>query len=97
MVCENLLMCFNAGRASYFDPFFLGDQVKIDRMPADFMTSLVSAGTLGTVEIGDTDRPMQPRHRYDRFEPAFFAALAAHYRIVLQTPTVSIWERKTTP
>ena len=97
VVCENLLMCFNAGRASYFDPFFLGDQVKIDRMPADFMTSLVSAGTLGTVEIGDTDRPMQPRHRYDRFEPAFFAALAAHYQIVLQTPTVSIWERKTTP
>ncbi len=94
VVCDNLLLCVEAGKPSYFDPYFLRDQMKIGRMPSDAMSNLVLTGTLGAVEIGDTNQPVQAKHRYERFPAAFFAALPMHYRIVLHTPVMTIWLRR---
>jgi hypothetical protein len=88
-LCENLLMCAQAGKPSAFNPYYVLDQIRLNRIDAREITAMAAAQRFGAVEIGDTDLP-EPVHRI-RFTPAFLQALCQNYRIALRTPAFTIW------
>ncbi len=88
VVCENLLMCFRAGRTSAFDPFFALDQIRIGARDGGAIAALAASCRLGAVQFGDADVP-EPASRV-RFSPAFLAAVAKNYRPRLRTPEFQV-------
>ena len=91
VVCENLLMCFRAGRASAFDSYFVAmDQIEVGKVPDAEITGMVNSRKLGALEIGDTNLPA--RKKQIRFTKSFMADLHSNYRLAMQTPQFSIWE-----
>ncbi|MFT8368342.1 MAG: hypothetical protein ABF646_06290 [Acetobacter papayae] len=93
VVCENLLMCVDAGKISLFDPYFLRGQIKKGLYPQDMMEKLLALPTTQAIEIGDTSNPVNPKYRYDRIPAKVYTWLTAHYKLAYQTPTVAIWVR----
>lgn len=95
VVCENLLMCFDADRNSTFDPYFVMDQIKAGKMQDSEITDLVTHRNLSAVEIGDTNLPA--RQNPIRFTKSFMAALYDNYQLMIQTPQFSIWVPRQAP
>ena len=93
VVCENLLMCVDAGKTSLFDPYFLRGQIKKGLYPQDMMEKLLTLPTTQAIEIGDTNTPANPKYRYDRISATVYAWLTAHYELAYQTPATAIWVR----
>ncbi len=89
VVCENLLMCARAGHASAFYTYYVDSQIRLHRLPAAAVTSMVAQRRLQAVEVGTTDKPEALRRA--QFTPDFLAALKANYRLALQERAVSIW------
>lgn len=89
VLCENLLMCYAAGKPSAFDPFYVLDQIQMGRLDGCRIVELVESQRLGVVEIGDTDVPAPATRR--RFTGPFMQALAQRYKVVLRTPELAIW------
>ncbi|MGP8026844.1 MAG: ArnT family glycosyltransferase [Acidocella sp.] len=89
VVCENLLMCDEAGKPSAFDPYHVQDQINLGKLdPQDFV-AMVESQRFGAVEIGDID--LGNPKRTTRFSKAFLQALAQHYSPALRTPEIVIW------
>jgi len=88
VLCENLLMCYRAGKPSAFDPFFVLDQIKMGRIDACEIVDLVENQRLGAIEIGDMDAPEPPGRV--RFTGQFMQALSGRYKVVLRTPEFTI-------
>jgi hypothetical protein len=84
VLCENLLMCYRAGKTSAFNPFFVLDQIKTGTFSARTFVDMLENRQLAAVEIGDTD-VAEPPGRV-RFPASFKRALAACYRVALRTP-----------
>ena len=97
VVCENLLMCERAGKASAFDPYFARDQIRLGRINENDIIDLVKDRRLGMVEIGDYDRPEPPARTHARYTLLFLQALLENYDIALRTPEFTIWVPKTQP
>ncbi len=88
VVCENLLMCYRAGKASAFDPFFVHDQIGTGAIDPHVIADLAESCRLAAVQLGDADVPEPPGRV--RFTGGFERALAARYRVALRTPEFSI-------
>ena len=94
VVCENLLMCERAGKASAFDPYFVRDQIRLGRIKESDIVEPVKDRRLGMVEIGDYDRPEPPTRTHARYTMLFLQTLLANYTISLRTPEFTIWVPK---
>ena len=91
VLCENLLMCEQAGKASAFDPYFVVDQIKLGRIDEPAIVELVKSQRLGVVELGDVDGREPPARSRARFTKLFMQALLREYKICLQTPEFTLW------
>ncbi len=89
VVCENLLMCDEAGKPSAFDPYHVQDQIKLGRLDPGQFVAMVESQRLGAVEIGDVD--LANPNGTTRFSKAFLQALAQRYSVALRTPEILIW------
>ena len=75
VLCEDLLLCYDAGKALEFDPYYVRDQILIGRMREDDIVALPAAQHFAAVQMDGRSR--------GRFTPGFLEALAAHYQPVL--------------
>ena len=93
VLCENLLLCNDAGRAFDFDAYFALDQIKTGALPECDLIALLLAQRLSAVEIGapPDDRPPEPAARL-RFTRTFMQALLERYSPVLRTSHFTILE-----
>ncbi len=79
-ICEDLLLCYEAGKPLDYDPFFVKDQISIGRLKqADLLAMLVSHH-YAAIEIDGVAQPRIAARR--RFSVAFMRALASEYRLV---------------
>jgi len=88
VVCENLLMCYRAGKIPAFDPSFVMDQIVVGRINECEIVDMVETQRLSTVEFGDADVPAPATRQ--RFTKLFRQTVAERYRIALRTPEFSI-------
>lgn len=88
-VCEDLLLCAEAGKPSAFDPYHVQDQTALGHMSAQNFAAMAAQQRFGAIEFGDTDMAMPERSK--RFSPAFRQAVQAHYRIAFNTREMVIW------
>jgi hypothetical protein len=90
VLCENLLMCYQAGKQSAFDLYFVQDQIKTGRISEDGIVDLVASRRLAMVEIGDVDGPEPAARSRARFTGRFMQTLLKQYRVVLRTPEFTV-------
>jgi hypothetical protein len=95
VVCENLLLCVEAGKPSAFDAYHVQDQIAQGHMSDQDFAAMAAQQHFGAIEFGDIDMAMPERSK--RFSPAFRQAVQAHYRIALNTREMVIWVPATAP
>jgi hypothetical protein len=80
-LCEDLLLCFEAGKPFLYDPFFTMSMFKVGRAKEDELVALVDTRTFRTVQLdlntGNT--ALVPGER-PRFTARFVDALLRNYR-----------------
>ena len=80
-LCEDLLLCFEAGKPFLYDPFFTMSMSKVGRVKEDDLVALVENHTFRTVQLNLSSREpaLRPGER-PRFTARFMDALLRHYR-----------------
>ena len=88
-ICEDLLLCFRAGKPIGVDPFFVHDQIATGRLAEAAILRHLDPGRDTAIEIeGRVDRPNARR----RFTAAFMHRLFAHDRIVSDAGSHTVFE-----
>jgi hypothetical protein len=83
-LCEDLRVCFEAGKPFVYDAYFTKAQVKTRRLREADLIALVKNASFSTVQLTvDSQESLGPRER-DRFTAGFMEALLARYRIATQ-------------
>ena len=93
VICETILLCYQAGRTLDYDPYFVNDQVLIGRIRESEMLGMLTSHRYAAIEIDgvvDTASPLATSRR--RFTKAFMQTLSAEYRLVRTDGTYSIFE-----
>ncbi len=91
VLCEDLLLCFEAGRESAIDAYFVRDRVRMGRQSDAPLRALLREQRFGAVEIGAPDDRQLPvaRERL-RFTASFMQDLVQRYTPQLQTRAFSV-------
>jgi hypothetical protein len=79
-LCEDLLVCFEAGKPFLYDAYFANAMVKAGRLKEEELVALVEKASFRTVELDfplEQERLMEPHDR--RFTAGFLDALREHY------------------
>lgn len=92
VACEDLLLCFRAGRTSAFDAYYVLDQRELGRMKANRVDDMVRHRRLAAVEIGNVEDPdIAPRIGF-RLAPSFIDTLEKNYRPRFRARYLTIYE-----
>jgi 4-amino-4-deoxy-L-arabinose transferase-like glycosyltransferase len=90
-LCENLLLCFDAGKPETVDAFAVDQSIKTGHLAEQALLEPVAARRFGVIQIevgpSETLRPVA-RHR---FSAAFMSQLLANYRLVLRNSRHAIF------
>jgi len=90
-VCEDLLLCYEAGKPMDYDPYYVNDQIRIGRIPQSGIIALLTAHHYAAIQLdGGTDKRSLKRRR-GRFTEPFLSTLLAQYRLVLVTHSYSVF------
>jgi hypothetical protein len=83
-LCENLLLCFEAGKPMRYDPFYVESQVRIGKLAEADVVRLIESGRFRTLEI--ELRPGETLQAGDRlrFTANMVRAMLEHYRPKMQ-------------
>ena len=90
-ICEDLLLCFRAGKPIDADPFFIEDQIAIGRLPDRGVLARLDPDREATIEIEGRVDDASGRLR---FTASFMRSLFARDRIVSEAGTHTIFEPK---
>jgi hypothetical protein len=82
VLCEDLLLCYEARRQMAYDAFFVRDQIMVGHIPENDILAQIQAHHYGAVEIGVFGDAGTPP---GRFSEAFMRSLLMHYTLTLQT------------
>ena len=83
-LCEDLLLCFDAGKPPLFDAFYARSQVKIGRLKETDLLNTIQTGRFPTIEIEvPADQPLAPVASF-RFSKPVMGAILERYRPVLR-------------
>jgi hypothetical protein len=83
--CEDMMICYDAGKPFVYDPFAADQLVKTGRLREDDVLRLLDARQFGVIELGSvTVETTQPTDR-DRFPLPFRQKLQANYRLAYRT------------
>jgi hypothetical protein len=85
VLCENLLICFDAGKPETVDAFALDQAIKTGHLQEESILRLVASRSFGAIQLeitqGETVRPVA-RHR---FTTAFMKQLLVSYRLAARS------------
>jgi hypothetical protein len=91
-ICEDLLLCYESGKAMDFDPYYVQDQILIGRLQEGSILAMLTAHHYAAVQIdGAVDATSLAERRDKRFSKPFLRTLLAEYRPVLVTPAYSVF------
>jgi hypothetical protein len=82
-ICEDLLLCYEAGKTMDYDPYYVRDQILIGRVREADVLAMLSAHHYAAIQMGGRDE--------GRFTPAFMRVLGAQYRPVMTGPDYSVF------
>jgi hypothetical protein len=77
-LCEDLLLCYEAGKPFIFDPYFTKSMTKVGHLKEQDLIELVQSGRFRTVQLNGTD--LAPEER-EHFTAKFMEALLNYYRL----------------
>jgi hypothetical protein len=79
-LCEDLLLCYDAGKPPFFDAFYVNSQLKIGRLREADVLAYVDGGHLPTIEIEiPAGQPLLPVASF-RFSAPVMRAILDRYR-----------------
>jgi hypothetical protein len=81
-LCEDLLLCFEAGKPFTYDAYFANGRVKVGRVKEEELVALAENATFRTVQLNYLfgEKNLTPGER-PRFTARFTEALMKHYRL----------------
>ena len=81
VVCEDILLCHQAGKALDFDPYFVNDQLLIGRLSQARILGMLAAHHYAAIEVGDgVDKVPPTATGRRRFNKAFMRTLWSDYK-----------------
>ena len=91
-ICEDLLLCYEAGKPMDYDPYYVEDQILIDRLRESTILAMLTTHYYSAVQIdGAVDLASLAQRKDKRFSRPFLRTLLAEYQPVLVTPTYSVF------
>jgi hypothetical protein len=89
-LCEDLLMCYDAGKPHFYDAFFANDQMKIGRISEAEVSGILKSEYFKTIQLAiRADQPLAEGAR-DRFPAALMSVILEHYRPVVRASEFAI-------
>jgi hypothetical protein len=89
-LCENLLLCYDAGKPPVFDAFYVNSQLKIGRLRESDVLSYLHGNQLPTIELDiPGDQPLAPVASF-RFSQPVMRAILDRYRPALRGPQLTL-------
>jgi hypothetical protein len=80
VICEDILLCFDAGKPLDYDPYFVKDQVLTGQIPESRILALLASRHYGIIELDRSPDAAQPTKSEPlRFTAAFMRTLAGVY------------------
>jgi hypothetical protein len=84
-LCENLLLCYEAGKPKVFDAFNVGELVKTGNVPESTLFQMLERHEFGAIQLDwRRNEPIRPSTR-TRFSEAFMRKLFATYKSAIRT------------
>jgi hypothetical protein len=84
-LCENLLLCYEAGKPKLFDAFNVGELVKTGHVPESTLFQMLESHEFGSIQLDwRRNEPIRPSTR-TRFSEAFMRKLFATYKPAIRT------------
>ncbi|HTX39318.1 MAG TPA: glycosyltransferase family 39 protein [Bryobacteraceae bacterium] len=93
-LCENLLLCYAAGKPMTYDPFAIDQLVKTGNLPPERLVRLIDAHEYPVIQLDiAAGEPLVPEER-QRIPAAFMRELLARYQPVMRTTGFAIFVPK---
>ena len=91
-ICEDLLLCYEAGKPMDYDPYYVKDQILIGRVQESSILAMLIAHHYAAIQMNGVVDPASLAHRKSgRFTKPFLRTFLAQYRPVLVTRTYSVF------
>ncbi len=90
-ICEDILLCYRAGKELDFDPYFVNDQLLIGRIKQSAILAMLVSHHYTAIEIDGVASTALPSQRR-RFNKAFMQTLFSHYRLVSADGFYAVFE-----
>jgi hypothetical protein len=91
VICEDLLLCYDAGKPLDYDAYYVKDQILTGRVRDADIVALLNAHYYAAIQVDGGSDPVSLKHRRERFTLTFLRALAMQYRPVLVTHNYSVF------
>jgi hypothetical protein len=85
-ICEDLLLCFQAGKPLDYDPYYVKDQILIGHVRDASVVALLNAHHYGAIQVSGAVQGTWQAGMHSRFTQAFEQSLLATYRPILIGP-----------
>jgi hypothetical protein len=96
-LCEDLLLCYDAGKPPLYDAFYATSQVKVGRMSEADVVNYIQSSRFPTIEITlPAEQPLAPLPMY-RFSQPVLRAILERYRPALRTSELTLLVPKEEP
>lgn len=82
-ICEDLLLCYEAGKPMDYDPYYVRDKILTGRVREDDILAMLRAGHYAAIQLDHRDE--------GRFTPGFMRVLRAQYRPVMTGSYYSVF------
>jgi hypothetical protein len=91
-ICEDLLLCFEAGKPMDYDPYYVKDQILIGRLPENSIIAMLTAHHYAAIQTdGIVDAATLAQRKPGRFTKPFLRAFLAQYRPVMVNRIYSVF------
>lgn len=92
VICEDILLCYEAGKPLGYDPYYVEDQILRGRLREAPILALLDSHHFAMIQVdGLLDRAALAHRNDRRFSIPFLRALLAHYKLVLANQDDSIF------
>ena len=91
-ICEDLLLCYDAGKPLGYDPYYVRDQILVGRLSQTSILAGLAAHHYAVVQINSTpDIAMLEQRHGGRFSKPFLTTLFRQYRPVMINSFFSVF------
>ena len=89
-LCEDLLLCYDAGKPALYDPYYATSQVRVGRLSERDLLSVIVGSRFATIELNiPAEESLVPISRI-RFSQPVMEAILERYRPVTRGPDFAI-------